>query len=463
MEFTSVYYLLFLTIATIIFHTIQIKFRAICLIIFSCFFIGIHSFESLITFFTGTLITQFIAKNIETKTHLKQLFFRIGIIFNLLFILIFKYLESNHQLFSTFNSNKTIIFLGVSFFSLQNISYLIDVYYSRIKTVTIKKIILLNSFFPKITSGPITTFQNFDINEINSKSILINNGINRIAIGIFKKVVIADRIAPIITYNFFEKDSTIGLTNLVVAFLFTIQLYFDFSAYSDIAIGSAKLFGIQLPENFNLPLRARSISEFWRKWHISLSNWLTQYIFYPISYRYRKHKRRGLIFALTITFILSGIWHGIGFTFLLYAISHIIYLTFESLYKKSNYLTENKFFNYLLNFIVFILVSLSFIFFRSKSLNQAIFKIETIFSSNFLPSNFLKEFTQYIALKGDQENIFNLYITLLLITGFLIFEKRIQTVFNKQRLSIFGITIIILFISFFGIFDSTKNFIYNQF
>jgi alginate O-acetyltransferase complex protein AlgI len=463
MEFTSIYYLLFLTITTIIYHTIQPKFKSICLIIFSCFFIGLHSFESLIIFFIGTLTTQLLALNIESKIQNKLLFFRLGIIFNIFFVFIFKYLESNQKLFSTFDSNKTIAFLGVSFFSLQNISYIIDVYYNRIPTISFKKIILINSFFPKITAGPITTFQNFKIEETNSNSTFIKSGINRIALGIFKKVVLADRIAPIITYNFIEIDSKIGLTNLVVSFLFTIQLYFDFSAYTDIAIGSAKLFGIELPENFNIPLRAKSISEFWRKWHITLTNWLTQYIFYPISYRYRKLKKRGVIFALIITFLISGIWHGIGFTFILYAISHTLYLTVETLYKKQNYLIENKAINYIFNFIVFSLVSLSFIFFRSTSINQAFSKINTIFSSNFLPKNLLFDFTQYITIKGDQENIFNFYITLILVIGYLIYEKRIQTIFKRQSLTIFGISIIVLLISFFGIFDSTKNFIYNQF
>lgn len=463
MEFTSIYYLLFLTITTIIYHSIHPQFKTICLILSSVFFIGFHSFESLIIFFTGTITTQYLALRIESDKQKKQLIFQFGIIFNIFLIFGFKYLESNLKLFSTFNSNKTILFLGVSFFSLQNISYLIDVYYNRISTVSLKKIILINSFFPKVSAGPITTIQNFNIETIKSNSTLITSGINRITLGIFKKVVLADRIAPIITYNFNETESQIGLTNLVVAFLFTIQLYFDFSAYTDIAIGSAKLFGIELPENFNLPLRAKSISEFWRKWHISLTNWLTQYIFYPISYRYRKLKKRGVILALIVTFLISGVWHGIGFTFILYAISHILYLIIETLYKKENYFSENKVIKSIFNFIVFTLISLSFIFFRSTSIEQAISKINTIFSSKFLPRNLLFDFTQYIALKGDQENIFNLYLTLILIFGYLFFEKRIQSIFNKQKMSIFGIGLLILLISFFGIFDSTKNFIYNQF
>ena len=243
----------------------------------------------------------------------------------------------------------------------------------------------------------------------------------------------------------------------------TIQHYFDFSGFSDIAIGSAKLFGIQLSENFNFPLSSKTISEFWRKWHISLSSWLTNYIFYPISYRYRKLKYWGIITALTLTFLLSGIWHGIGLTFLIYALSHALYLIIETFIKKPKALILNKLAPLSSVFLTFNLVSLSFIFFRSTSIEQSFYKLKSIFSFAFFPKQTLTDFTQYIAIGGEQENIFNLYVTIILTALFLVFEKRIFNRFNINQLNVIGLIILLLIISFFGIFDGSKNFIYSQF
>ena len=466
MELTSLYYLVFITITLIIFNLISNKIKPTILIISSLIFIGLFSIDTLFVFLFGTLSTHFITtKMFRISNSLeKKMVFRIGLIFNISLLFIFKFIESNYHIVSFFDPNKMILFVGISFFSLQNIAYLIDNYYNRIKPSNLSEFLLFNSFFPKFIAGPITKIQDFKF-DIASQihAAQIQNGINRIALGLLKKMVIADRIAPIIAHNFEETNPTFGLTNLVVAYLFTIQLYFDFSGYSDIAIGSAKLFGIQLPENFNFPLSSKSIGEFWRKWHLTLSSWLTNYVFYPISFRYRKLKYWGIITALTITFLLSGIWHGIGLTFLIYALSHALYLIIETFIKKPKILILNRLTSLISIFLTFNLVSLSFIFFRSTSIEQSFHKLKSIFSFPFLPKEIVNDFTQYIAIGGEQENIFNLYLTILLTTLFLIFEKRIFNLLNSNRLNLIGLILILLIISFFGIFDGSKNFIYSQF
>lgn len=466
MELTSLYYLVFITITLIIFNLISNKFKPTILIISSLLFIGLFSIETIFVFLFGSLSTYFLTNkmNLILSDFQKKMVFRIGLLFNISLLFIFKFIESNYHIVSFFDANKMILFVGISFFSLQNIAYLIDNYYNRIKPSNLSEFLLFNSFFPKFIAGPITKIQDFKFDIASPiHAAQIQNGINRIALGLLKKMVIADRIAPIIAHNFEETNPTFGLTNLVVAYLFTIQLYFDFSGYSDIAIGSAKLFGIQLPENFNFPLNSKSIGEFWRKWHITLSSWLTNYVFYPISFRYRKLKYWGIITALTFTFLLSGIWHGIGLTFLIYALSHALYLIIETFIKKPKILILKRLTSLISIFLTFNLVSLSFVFFRATSIEQSFHKLKSIFSFPFFPKQLVTDFTQYIAIGGEQENIFNLYVTIILTSLFLIFEKRIYNRFNSNQISIVGLITLLLIISFFGIFDGSKNFIYSQF
>ena len=466
MELTSLYYLVFITITLILFNFLSYKLKPSILTVTSLLFIGFFSFETIFLFLFGTLSTYFLTNKISlTSSNLeKKTVFIFGLIINISLIFIFKFIESNHHLVSYFDINKTILFVGISFFSLQNIAYLVDNYYNRIKPSNLGEFLLFNSFFPKFIAGPITKIQDFKFDKTSQiNSAQIQNGINRIALGLLKKMVIADRIAPIIAHNFEETNPTFGLTNLIVAYLFTIQLYFDFSGYSDIAIGSAKLFGIQLPENFNFPLSSKTIGEFWRKWHISLSGWLTNYVFYPISFRYRKLKYWGVITALILTFLSSGIWHGIGLTFLIYALSHALYLIIETFFKKPKILILNKLTPLISVFLTFNLVSLSFVFFRATSIEQSFHKLKSIFSFSFFPKQLVTDFTQYIAIGGEQENIFNLYVTIILTSLFLIFEKRIYNRFNSNQISIVGLITLLLIISFFGIFDGSKNFIYSQF
>jgi D-alanyl-lipoteichoic acid acyltransferase DltB (MBOAT superfamily) len=169
----------------------------------------------------------------------------------------------------------------------------------------------------------------------------------------------------------------------------------------------------------------------------------------------------GIIIAVTLTFALSGVWHGIGFTFLIYALSHALYLIIETFIKKPMIL--NKSASFISVFFTFNLVSLSFVFFRSTSFEQSFHKLNSIFSFPFFPRVLVNDFIQYIAIGGEQENIFNLYVTIILTALFLVFEKRIFNRFNSNQINKVGLIILLLIISFFGIFDESKNFIYSQF
>ena len=150
-------------------------------------------------------------------------------------------------------------------------------------------------------------------------------------------------------------------------------------------------------------------------------------------------------------------------TFIIYALLHASYLIVETLIKKPSYLFSHKIFSFLSILVTFNLVSLGFIFFRSTSIEQSFSKIKYIFNFNFFPENILFDFTQFLSMGGEQENVFNLYITLLLMCLSIIFERKLQNIFNSKKLSVIGLTIILLLITFFGIFDTSKNFIYTQF
>jgi D-alanyl-lipoteichoic acid acyltransferase DltB (MBOAT superfamily) len=368
-----------------------------------------------------------------------------------------------------FNINSFIIALGLSFYSLQNISYLTEIYFKRLKPEnSVKNFLLYNSFFPRIASGPVMLPNEFipqiDRNEI-SREMLVS-GFNRVLQGLFKKMVIADRIAPAVHSVFDFGDTYHGLTTIAAIYLFTLQLYFDFSGYSDIALGAGRMLGYNLKENFNFPLRSISISEFWRRWHISLISWFTNYIYYPFVYTLRRYKKAAAFGGIAITFFISGIWHGIGLTFLLWAACHIFYLGIELLTRpfreKHFHKPGSQVFKILMIFIVFNAVCFSNIFFRSESTGRA-FELIRNAGSNLLPNDWLAEFLAPLAIGGHQADEFNFYISILLMLVFLIFERSITNRALSSMASIGYISILLLLIFIFGVFNSGEQFIYMQF
>jgi D-alanyl-lipoteichoic acid acyltransferase DltB (MBOAT superfamily) len=232
------------------------------------------------------------------------------------------------------------------------------------------------------------------------------------------------------------------------------------------ALGIAKMLGYDLKENFNMPLRSTSVSEFWRRWHISLISWFTNYIYYPIVYRLRKSKKTAALVGIFITFLISGIWHGIGVTFLAWASCHIIYLSFELLTKRFRLNLSERFNNSIYKmisvFIVFNAVCFSNIFFRSQSMEQAIRLIRNVFS-NFIPNNWLSEFTAPLAIGGHQMDQFNLIISLFIPIIVLLFERKINKIANQEKFKISFVVTSLLMILLFGIFASGSRFIYMQF
>ncbi len=477
MALNSLYYFIFFLLVFCINYFLNLKFRKYFLTLSSFVFIGFNHYESLFILLMSISITFFLAKKIDNSKIeiIKKRYFRFSILLSVFGLFLFKYFDSKSESFSVltsdFKTESVLYSLGISFYTLQNISYLFDVYYKRISShISFVNFTLFASYFPKFIMGPITNPTDFlpqiDKSKIQKSFIFI--GAQRILLGIVKKTVIADRLSVYVHFNFDLNNPTTGLTSLVTVFLFTIQLYFDFTGYMDIALGSSKMLGYDLKENFNFPLRAVSITDFWRKWYISLTSWLTERIYYPLSFKYRNHKRLGISFALLITFLLSGIWHGVGFTFIIYALCHAIFMIIE-LYtisfrvKIAKYLPI-RLYRYLCIFLTFNLVSFSFIFFRATSLEKSIQFIQSIFSiQNFIPTNWYLDFFSKLATGGDQKHFFNLAITILLSCVFIVFEKSIFKNSVSEKLNIRSIIILFLTLSLFGAFTVQEQFIYNQF
>lgn len=471
MIFNSPLFFIFLAFIVSVNYFLPQRFRPVFLVLASFVFIGSHNLESLFTLLLFSSFNFYISQKIRANRPL----YLISILVNIIAIVMFNYFNITpfglHFSFSyvSFHVDSFIMALGLSFYSLQNIAYLTEIYFQRMQPeMNILKYVLYSGFFPKVVSGPIMLPNEFlpqiDTSTV-SRSQLVS-GFQRILLGFFKKLVIADRLAPAVSSIFDHNNDYHGLTTLIAAYLFTIQLYFDFSGYTDIALGMAKMLGYDLKENFIRPLRSTSISEFWRRWHISLIFWFTNYIYYPVVYRFRTLKKKAALIGIAFTFIISGIWHGIGFTFLAWAICHVFYLSYEVLTKRYRVSMSEKanafFYNIFSAFIVFNLVCFSNIFFRAESMEKA-FQLINNTCSHFIPGNWLSGFIAPLAVGGHQMDEFNFYTSIFITVVFLLFERKIDRIaVNEKFNSLFVVTCILL-IMVFGIFNNGTRFIYMQF
>lgn len=472
MALVSVFYLIGLLIAMLFFYGVPSDYKRWVLVFFSALFIGLFNFASLFLLLLSSTITFFAASKIRAK---KWVFWAM-MTFHIVCLFGLKYLfvpENSLGDVAHFQQTATIVFLGVSFYTLQNIGYLLAIYRGQSEPSTdFIAFFTFHAFFPKIASGPIESYDVFGrsletIGETRFSTANLIYGIQRIALGFFKKMVLADRLAPLVANVYGLESPATGLTLWVGICLFTLQLYFDFSGYMDIVLGSARLFNIRLSENFNRPLSATSISELWRKWHITLIAWLTQFIYYPIVYRMRKHNRVGVLFATAVVFILSGYWHGVGLTFLVWAVWNMLCLWYEILTKKTRVKwsknTPQWIYRPLSIFITFNVFSLGLLFFRSASIADGLLLLKGVFTGAFLPQSFLNDFVYLLGMGGTQEHLFNFYSTTLFCMGFLLLEKNIYGLFYSEKISSLSLVVLVVLICMFGIFEAGSNFIYLQF
>ena len=487
MLFNSLTFLIFLLCILSLYYILPYKYRWYLLLLGSYIFymawrvefIFLILFSSFFNYYIGILIEKYINKS--------KIVLSFGLIINFLILFIFKYsIFINHSfmsLYEYFNipypikDFDIVLPMGISFYTFQATSYTIDIYRKRYKTEkNILKVALYIMFFPQLVAGPIERADRL-LNQlfINHKFNIYNisTGIKIMLIGYFKKIVIADRVAILVNTVYNSPYDYNGISFIIATIFFAIQLYCDFSGYSDIAIGCAKLFGIDLMENFKSPYFSKSVKEFWTRWHISLSTWFKDYLYIPLG-----GNRKGTIrtyFNLMVTFLVSGIWHGANWTFVLWGglngFYQIIGAIKNKFFEYIGFNIKNKYINNFLNIfrilITFSLICFSLIFFRANTVKDAFYIVNNLFSdiSNISNIQYMYNISTELGLNIFEILMVTFCIIILIFIEIFEYKQRIYITLNKAPFIIrfifyYIITIIIITM---GVFSNAGQFIYFQF
>ena len=487
MVFSSLVFLLvFLPIVVFLYHILTKWFNGrlaiLSLFIASLIYYAYWKVENIWIIIASIIFNYLFGKLIKNTKNNKgrKIYFMIAILADLGFLFYFKYTDffiSTVNL--TFNSNipltKIILPIGISFFTFQQIAYISDIYTKKfpIGKESFLDYCLFVCFFPQLVAGPIVhhnemmpQFADTNNRKRNYQNIYL--ALIMLSIGLAKKVLISDNLSPIVHHAFDVTKSLSFLEALFGSIAYSMQLYFDFSGYSDMAVGCALFFNIKLPFNFNSPYKSKSIREFWRRWHITLSIWLRDYLYIPLGGN-RKGKGRTYL-NLFITMTLGGLWHGAAFTFVIWGMLHGLALAINRLWNevinKFNILnfTKTKKYNFISWLFTFLFVNFAFIIFRAKDLICIQKFLDAFLGRNmfFVSNNFKNAVT--LATKFQT---FYLVVILLLFAFFIaIFAKNsIYMYENKDRKCVFVLGILCLLISMFCLIfpDNTQEFIYFQF
>ncbi|MEI0495617.1 MBOAT family O-acyltransferase [Brachyspira intermedia] len=491
MLFNSTEFMIFFPITLILYWIFPKKYRYICLFIASYTFYMFWNPKYALLMGTSTVVT-FLSGVLIEKLRYKRTVVVFSFIINLAILIFFKYfdflLQNINIVLSVFNIKliekpfDIILPVGISFYTFQALSYTIDVYRGEIKSEkNIIKYALFVSFFPQLVAGPIERSKNLLIQVDNLDKIKrfdyerITEGLLLMLFGYFQKMVIADRVAILVdtVFNSYYEYNSMAL--ILAAVFFAIQIYCDFGSYSLIAIGTAKVMGINLMENFNTPYFARSIKEFWGRWHISLSTWFRDYLYIPLGGNRCSKIRRS--FNILLTFLVSGLWHGANFTFIAWGAIHGIFHIIEEQLKPIKEKCLNKFniktnvFSFIILEIIvtFIIVDLAWIFFRAETIHDATYYIQRIFTRIDLWTLF--DGTLYtLGLNIFEMNILIIALFILISVDLIKYIRK-ESIFdflNKQNLyfrwlvMLFLIFYIIVYGKYGAGFDP-KQFIYFQF
>lgn len=483
MLFNSIDYLLFFPIVVLIYYLIPHQKRWILLLVASYYFYMSWKAEYIVLIIISTIADYYLAIKIynEIRNKPRKIYLSISLIVNLGILIGFKYFnfisENLNVILNGFQLQTSIPYLdfllpvGISFYTFQTLSYTIDIYNGKIKPERhLGKFAVFVSFFPQLVAGPIERAKQLlpqfnNVQYLNNENIV--NGLRRILWGLFKKVVIADRVAVIVNHIYNDPSQQNGLTLLIASYLFAFQIYCDFSGYSDIAIGSAKILGIKLMENFNVPYFAKSISEFWSRWHISLSTWFRDYLYIPLGGNRVSNSKRYI--NIFIVFVVSGIWHGANWTFVIWGAIHGGLLLIEKWLKlDSRKLSQLSGINKMIRVVVtFHLVVTGWVFFRVESIDQAVFILMEIISLNSWQFDIalLSPTVGNIPVVTIPKFILSLFfVCLLIIFEYLFADRKFKAIFFNSpkylRWSVYYILILTIII--FGNHGNIE-FIYFQF
>jgi D-alanyl-lipoteichoic acid acyltransferase DltB (MBOAT superfamily) len=491
MLFNSIDFAFFLPIVFILYWFVtnrNLKAQNLLLLIASYFFYGWWDWRCLLLLIIISTSNYFVGKWIDRNdlNNKKKIWFTAGLVINIGILGIFKYynffVDSFVNLISLFGYNLSkasaniVLPLGISFYTFLSLSYLIDIYKKNLDADrNIIEVLLTLSFFPIILAGPIQRPSSL-LPQIAKKRVFIYDqavdGLRQILWGLFTKIVIADKLALHVDDIFHNVSAYSGSTLLIGIIFYSLQIYADFSGYSNIAIGIGKIFGFNLMQNFAYPYFSRDITEFWKRWHISLTTWFRDYIFLPISFNvswivknerviYIKTEMFIYIVASIITWFLTGLWHGANFTFIIWGMIHGFFLIIyqwqksprKKLFKKFGITNKNPIVIIIETLITLIIVMIAWVFFRSSSIHQANLFIAGIFSSS------LFSFPQVLPKKV-------ILITILFILAEWLQRNKqyaLQVENVKYRIVRWGIYYGIIVLIFLSLGDSQQSFIYSKF
>jgi len=369
-EFIFIFIPLVLVFASLTQNYISKEANIYIVILSSIFFYGFWNISYVPLLLGSVLFNFLIHKKIKDTRFLIT-----GLIINISVLLFFKYtnffIDNLSLIVDKKSTNYQITLpLAISFFTFQQIAFIIDSYKNKTSKFSLHEYMLFITFFPQLIAGPIVRFHQFmpqlKSNKLNISLENISIGTVIFSIGLFKKIVLADQLG-IVSDNVFSHSNqhTLSFFESWGGLLaFTFQIYFDFSGYSDMAIGLGQMFGIKLPLNFNSPYKSKSIIDFWRRWHISLSSFLKEYIYIPLG-----GNRKGIFFKYTnilIVMIIGGIWHGAGWNFVLWGLSHGILLVINHEINRSNLKAPLP--TFVRQTITFFLIAINWVLFRSENL-----------------------------------------------------------------------------------------------
>ncbi|WP_264544677.1 MULTISPECIES: MBOAT family O-acyltransferase [Flavobacterium] len=478
MLFNSLQYLIFLPLVFALYWGVNnrsLKLQNLLLLVASYYFYACWDwrFLFLLVFSTGLDYYTGLKMQDASTVRIRKFWFWLSISINVGFLGIFKYYNFFAQSFADllsgfgFQANfwtlQVILPVGISFYTFHGLSYVIDIYKKRIEPEhNIVDYSLFVSYFPLLVAGPIERATHL-LPQIKKKRVFNSDkaidGLHQIIWGLFKKIVIADSCATYANQIFDTYESANSLTLLLGALYFTFQIYGDFSGYSDIALGTSKLFGIDLLRNFNYPYFSRDIAEFWRRWHISLSSWFKDYLYIPLG-----GSQGGTLMKVRNTFIIfliSGFWHGANWTFIIWGLLNAVYFMplllsnrnrnhIDIVAKGKKWPTVKEFFSMMLTFC---LAMFAWIFFRAETVTMALQYIKNIFLFNFKGGIAYLSIDRYtIELVG-------------LLGLFIVFEwvsrEKEHPFFGKFRY--IRLVLVLLGLLLFGAFTNAADFIYFQF
>ena len=488
MLFNSLQFLVFFPIVVAIFFMLPQKKRWILLLLASYYFYMCWKVEYIILIIISTLIDFWVSKKIESENakERKKKWLYLSLFSNLIILIGFKYFNFISDNIQTIFDNFNIFYnvpafdfllpVGISFYTFQSLSYTIDVYNGTTRAEKHLGIFaLFISFFPQLVAGPIERsnrllpqfFVKHDFNYTRVK-----HGLQQILWGFFKKVVIADRLAIVVDGVYNNLDNYSGFSLVIATIFFTFQIYCDFSGYSDIAVGSARVMGFELMDNFKRPYFSKSISDFWKRWHISLSTWFRDYLYIPLGGN--KVVKWRWYYNLFITFLISGFWHGANWTFITWGALHGVYLILAILLvNPKQYLLNlfklkgTKLHHFYQVFFTFILASFAWIFFRANNISDAVYVASHLFTDL---SDYTNLGLMQLKLRGlgvSQNDILISFALIGIMEIFNLYErsgdvwKKLEGKSKIIRWSVYYFLIFCLL--FLAPYSRVSNFIYFQF